>query len=154
MYYERVSSTFGMFPRGSARKSHIQIPCLDRSVPFYATADAQNLARPKLSEYKPTNNMEKLRDVLMTYACCASDGLGYVQGMSDLASPLLYVMNGDEAATFGCFSAIMKTMGSNFRKDGTGMKAQLDAMETLIQVADKPLHEHLGCIGFSTPIFT
>ncbi|TPX40371.1 hypothetical protein SeLEV6574_g06644 [Synchytrium endobioticum] len=119
----------------------------DRNFPFYAIPKVPNLTQPKSDGYRPSNNMEKLRDVLMTYACCASDASGYVQGMSDLASPILYVMNGNEAAAFGCFVEIMKSMKDNFRKDGSGMRAQLDTMEKLIHVADKALHDHLVKTG-------
>jgi TBC1 domain family member 15 len=35
---------------------------------------------------------------------------GYVQGMSDLCSPLYVVMKGDEVMTFWCFVALMERM--------------------------------------------
>uniref|UniRef100_A0A8C7N6I2 TBC1 domain family member 15 n=1 Tax=Oncorhynchus kisutch TaxID=8019 RepID=A0A8C7N6I2_ONCKI len=49
-----------------------------------------------------------LHDVLMTY-CMYDFDLGYVQGMSDLLSPILYVME-DEVDAFWCFVSFMDQM--------------------------------------------
>ncbi|TPX31103.1 hypothetical protein SmJEL517_g05489 [Synchytrium microbalum] len=124
----------------------------DRSMSFFAAVGIRKLEHPTTDSYKP-NNLEKLRDVLMTYACCGSEGLGYVQGMSDLCSPLLNTMDGDEAATYWCMVEFMKQMKDNFRKDGAGMRSQLESMEKLILVADKPLHDHLDKTGSTNMFF-
>lgn len=47
-----------------------------------------------------------------------------MQGMSDLAAPILYVVR-DEADAFWCFAALMERMQVNFQTDGNGMHAQL-----------------------------
>uniref|UniRef100_A0A8C8CXK2 TBC1 domain family member 15 n=1 Tax=Oncorhynchus tshawytscha TaxID=74940 RepID=A0A8C8CXK2_ONCTS len=52
-----------------------------------------------------------LHDVLMTY-CMYDFDLGYVQGMSDLLSPILYVMD-NEVDAFWCFVSFMDQMVSN-----------------------------------------
>lgn len=39
-----------------------------------------------------------------------------VQGMSDLASPILYIMR-DEAKAFWCFTALMRRLEGNFQQD-------------------------------------
>lgn len=44
--------------------------------------------------------------------------------MSDLLSPILYVMD-DEVDAFWCFSALMETIASNFHRDQNGMHSQL-----------------------------
>uniref|UniRef100_A0A1D5RH81 TBC1 domain family member 15 n=1 Tax=Macaca mulatta TaxID=9544 RepID=A0A1D5RH81_MACMU len=49
-----------------------------------------------------------LHDILMTY-CMYDFDLGYVQGMSDLLSPLLYVME-NEVDAFWCFASYMDQM--------------------------------------------
>ena len=38
------------------------------------------------------------------------------QGMSDLASPILYIMR-DEAEAFWCFTALMRRLEGNFQQD-------------------------------------
>nr|CDJ92030.1 RabGAP TBC domain containing protein [Haemonchus contortus] len=51
-------------------------------------------------------NLVMLHNILMTYVMYNFD-LAYVQGMSDFASPLLYVM-GNEVDAFWCFVELMK----------------------------------------------
>lgn len=106
-----------------------------------------------------------LRHVLLTYERYNQD-LGYVQGMSDLASPCLYVMRsavaeggqlanrealGVEAEAFWCFAALMERMESNFSSDSRAMHAQLLALRSLVQLLDPPLFAHLeahDCLSF------
>uniref|UniRef100_A0AAY5KCM9 Rab-GAP TBC domain-containing protein n=1 Tax=Esox lucius TaxID=8010 RepID=A0AAY5KCM9_ESOLU len=52
-----------------------------------------------------------LHDILMTY-CMYDFDLGYVQGMSDLLSPVLYVME-NEVEAFWCFVSYMDQMVRN-----------------------------------------
>ncbi|EPS72189.1 hypothetical protein M569_02569, partial [Genlisea aurea] len=59
----------------------------DRSLPFYDEDD--------------NPNVNLLHDVLLTYSFYNFD-LGYCQGMSDVLSPILYVMR-DETKSFWCF---------------------------------------------------
>ena len=51
----------------------------------------------------------------MTYVMYNFD-LGYVQGMSDLLSPILYVMK-NEVDAFWCFVGFMDRVASNFEFD-------------------------------------
>lgn len=37
--------------------------------------------------------------------------------MSDLLSPILFVMDGDEADAFWCFAGLMDSVETNFQKD-------------------------------------
>jgi hypothetical protein len=62
--------------------------------------------------YQGDNNkhVEMLSDILMTYVMYNFD-LGYVQGMSDLLSPILYVM-GDEVDAFWCFKGFISLLVS------------------------------------------
>lgn len=54
--------------------------------------------------------------------------LGVVlQGMSDLLSPILYVI-GDESEAFWCFASLMERMAPNFHRDQNGMHSQLLAL--------------------------
>ena len=63
----------------------------DRTLPFFAGENNRNL--------------QLLCDILMTYVMYNFD-LGYVQGMSDLLSPILYIMT-DEVDAFWCFVGFM-----------------------------------------------
>lgn len=75
------------------RKSLIEkdVNRTDRTIPFYAGDDNPNL--------------NILSDILMTYIMYNFD-LGYVQGMSDLLSPILCLM-GNEVEAFWCFVGFM-----------------------------------------------
>ncbi|KAJ3327696.1 GTPase activating protein [Blyttiomyces sp. JEL0837] len=74
----------------------------DRQHPFYQPTPSELSTPPP--EHRPpgvgpgSKNLNILRDVLITYSCrySGNDGLGYVQGMSDLASPFVVVTEGDE----------------------------------------------------------
>lgn len=51
----------------------------------------------------------------------------FFQGMSDLLSPILFVMK-DESEAFWCFVSLMERLGPNFNRDQNGMHSQLFAL--------------------------
>ncbi|GAX73867.1 hypothetical protein CEUSTIGMA_g1317.t1 [Chlamydomonas eustigma] len=102
--------------------------------------DARRTDR-KLEFYSKGANVCALRRILLSYAIYNFD-LGYCQGMSDIASPLLYVME-DEAEAFWCFAALMDRMSGCFDRCQSGVQAQLRELRNLMQVLDPPLHSHL-----------
>ncbi|OTF78902.1 TBC1 domain family member 15-like protein, partial [Euroglyphus maynei] len=57
-------------------------------------------------------NLEKLKEILLTYMMYDFD-TGYVQGMSDLVSPLLYVAEGDTCKAFWFFVQTMEFTVTN-----------------------------------------
>jgi len=73
--------------------------------------------------------LERLHAILLTYSFYNFD-LAYCQGMSDLAAPLLVVMD-DEVEAFWCFQKLMEQMEPNFHKDQNGMHTQLEMLHTL-----------------------
>uniref|UniRef100_A0A674CJV7 TBC1 domain family member 15 n=1 Tax=Salmo trutta TaxID=8032 RepID=A0A674CJV7_SALTR len=83
-----------------------------------------------------------LHDVLMTY-CMYDFDLGYVQGMSDLLSPILYVME-NEVDAFWCFVSFMDQMHQNFEEQMQGMKTQLIQLSTLLRLLDLSFWNYLG----------
>ncbi|KAJ8008842.1 hypothetical protein DPEC_G00082650 [Dallia pectoralis] len=100
----------------------------DRTNPFYEGADNPGLVL--------------LHDILRTY-CMYDFDLGYVQGMSDLLSPILYVME-NEVDAFWCFVSFMDQMHQNFEEQMQGMKTQLIQLSTLIQLLDLSFWSYLG----------
>nr|XP_002123783.3 TBC1 domain family member 15 [Ciona intestinalis] len=86
-------------------------------------------------------SLKLLNDVLMTY-CMFNFDLGYVQGMSDLLSPILEVM-GSEVDAFWCFVGYMDIVQHNFDLNQRGMKVQLRDLHTLIQYMEPKLWDHL-----------
>ncbi|KAK2579535.1 hypothetical protein KPH14_010837 [Odynerus spinipes] len=88
------------------------------------------------------NHLELLYDILMTYVMYNFD-LGYVQGMSDLLSPILCLMD-SEADAFWCFVGFMDKVSTNFEMDQAGMKAQLCHLYTLLSTTDPQLAHYLN----------
>ncbi|XP_078273469.1 TBC1 domain family member 15 [Rhinoraja longicauda] len=92
----------------------------DRTNPFY--------------EGQENPGLILLHDILMTY-CMYDFDLGYVQGMSDLLSPILYVMD-NEVDAFWCFVAFIEQMHCNFEEQMQGMKTELSQLSTLLKLLD------------------
>ncbi|TRY89686.1 hypothetical protein DNTS_032315 [Danionella cerebrum] len=82
-----------------------------------------------------------LHDILMTY-CMYDFDLGYVQGMSDLLSPILFVME-NEVDAFWCFVSLMDEMHENFEEQMQGMKTQLIQLSTLLRLLDLAFWNYL-----------
>ncbi|KAK6460887.1 GTPase activating protein [Scheffersomyces coipomensis] len=95
-------------------------------------SDISNIRNPHLY---------KLREILLTYNEFNED-LGYVQGMTDLLSPL-YVTFQDESLTFWAFVKFMKRMERNFVRDQSGMKIQMNTLNKLLQFMLPNLFKHL-----------
>ncbi|ERN16643.1 TBC1 domain family member 15 isoform X1 [Amborella trichopoda] len=125
------------FAKFKERKSLIEkdVVRTDRSIPFYDGDENPNVGL--------------LRDILLTFSFYNFD-LGYCQGMSDLLSPILFVME-DESEAFWCFVSLMERLGPNFNRDQNGMHSQLLALSKLVEFLDSPLHCYLrqaDCLNF------
>lgn len=94
--------------------------------------DVSNIKNPHLF---------KMREILLTYNEY-NVNLGYVQGMTDLLSPL-YVKIRDESLTFWAFTKFMDRMERNFVRDQSGMKKQMITLNELVQFMLPDLFKHL-----------
>ncbi|OIW08303.1 hypothetical protein TanjilG_02979 [Lupinus angustifolius] len=103
--------------------------------------------------YEKKENLSKLWDILAVYARIDTD-VGYGQGMSDLCSPMIILLN-DEADAFWCFERLMRRLRGNFRctDNSVGVEAQLTNLASITQVIDPKLHEHLEHIGGGDYLF-
>lgn len=114
----------------------------DRNVPIFA-GESQPHPDPD-SPFAATGtnvHLEQLKDLLLTYNEYNKE-LGYVQGMSDLLAPIYAVVQ-DDAVAFWCFQHFMDRMERNFLRDQSGMRAQLLALDHLVQFMDPKLYAHL-----------
>ncbi|ODQ51842.1 RabGAP/TBC [Saitoella complicata NRRL Y-17804] len=108
---------------------------------------AEDLPNPHYGEeegsgHEKTNvHMEACKEILVAYHEY-NPTLGYVQGMSDLLSPV-YVILGDEAASFWAFVGFMERMQPNFLRDQSGMRRQLVVLDQLVQLMEPKLYKHL-----------
>ncbi|XP_029913158.1 TBC1 domain family member 17 [Myripristis murdjan] len=82
-----------------------------------------------------------LHDVLMTY-CMYNFDLGYVQGMSDLLAPLLFVTQ-NEVESFWCLTGFMELVHQNFEESQEAMKQQLLQLSILLKALDPELCDYL-----------
>ncbi|KAF7645181.1 hypothetical protein LDENG_00208820 [Lucifuga dentata] len=82
-----------------------------------------------------------LHDVLMTY-CMYNFDLGYVQGMSDLLAPILFVTQ-NEVESFWCLTGFMELLHQNFEESQEAMKHQLLQLSVLLKALDPELCDYL-----------
>ncbi|CAA0396651.1 unnamed protein product [Arabidopsis thaliana] len=103
--------------------------------------------------YEKKENLSKLWDILSVYAWIDND-VGYCQGMSDLCSPMIILLE-DEADAFWCFERLMRRLRGNFRSTGrsVGVEAQLTHLSSITQVVDPKLHQHLDKLGGGDYLF-
>lgn len=136
----------------------------DRHIPLFAGEDIPH-PDPSSPFWNPdgpgTNvHMEQLKDMLLTYLEYDTppsenqapnvyktsnphpQNLGYVQGMSDLLSPL-YAVFQDDAVAFWAFVQFMQRMSRNFVRSQSGMRSQLSTLDQLVQLLDPKLYLHL-----------
>ncbi|KAK4047305.1 GTPase activating protein [Microbotryomycetes sp. JL201] len=125
----------------------IEIDCrrTDRTHTMFAANDEG--IDPKESPHPPSNaHIKQTQEILLTYVF-ASDERDYVQGMSDLLSPVYVVCDGDQVRSFWCFTTLMERMKKNFLRDQSGMKQQLSLLQGLIRTMDVQLYKHLELCG-------
>jgi hypothetical protein len=133
----------------------------DRQLPIFASkkrstttnTDTEGIATRESSPETPDEDDDfdvanirnphlfKMREILLTYNEY-NENLGYVQGMTDLLSPL-YVRYQDESITFAAFSRFMDRMERNFVRDQSGMKTQMSTLNKLLQFMLPNLYKHL-----------
>ncbi|WOK99757.1 TBC1 domain family member 15-like [Canna indica] len=103
--------------------------------------------------YQKKENLSKLWDILAVYAWIDKD-VGYCQGMSDICSPLIILLE-DEADAFWCFERLMRKLRGNFRctERSIGVENQLQSLASITQVLDPKLHRHLETLGGGDYLF-
>ena len=95
----------------------------------------------RFAEVGTNLHLEQMKDMLITYNEY-NVNLGYVQGMSDLLSPL-YVVFQDDAIALCAFCNFMERMERNFLRDQSGMRQQLLTLDQLVQLMLPDLYKHL-----------
>ncbi|XP_056129954.1 TBC1 domain family member 25 [Lampris incognitus] len=125
----RVSHEELEFIRGNVLKDVLRT---DRAHSYYAG-----------SEDSP--HLTALTDLLTTFAITHPQ-ISYCQGMSDIASPILAVMD-NEPHAFICFCGIMKRLEGNFRPDGQLMSVKFQHLKLLLQYSDPEFYSYLVSRG-------
>ncbi|RNA19111.1 TBC1 domain family member 25 [Brachionus plicatilis] len=97
------------------------------------------------------NNTESLFNILMTYTL-SNRGQPYCQGMSDLLSPLLYVLQ-DEPLAYHCFCALMARCSQSFQITSDSITSKIRLLASLIQKFDPDLWAYLSQVGAEQLLF-
>ena len=88
------------------------------------------------------DNIQKLVNILVIYTL-EHQGVSYTQGMTDLLSPILYVMQ-SEADAYLCFAAMLERIRQNFSTWCTGTLNKVERLRHLCEVLDPKLHGYLS----------
>ncbi|THF97267.1 hypothetical protein TEA_011257 [Camellia sinensis var. sinensis] len=88
--------------------------------------------------YESEANQTKRWNILAIYAW-VDNSIGYVQGMNDICSPMVILME-NEADTFWCFERAMRRSNAN----SIGVQSQLSALTGIMKAVDPKVHQHLG----------
>lgn len=114
----------------------------DRNIAPFVDSDTPHPdPNSRFAETGTNLHLEQLKDMLITYNEY-NVNLGYVQGMSDLLSPI-YVVFQDDAIAFWAFCGFMRRMERNFLRDQSGMRQQLLTLDHLVQLMLPKLYTHL-----------
>jgi len=89
-------------------------------------------------------HIDALFNFLTTYALENPD-VSYAQGMSDLAAPLLVILD-DESVAYTCFCALMDRMKGHFLLDGKAMTLKFDHLSQLVHRMEPELFKYLMSI--------
>jgi len=92
-------------------------------------------------EGESNTHLDTLTSVLLTYVMYNFD-IGYVQGMSDLLSPILVVMQ-NEVDAFWTFAGFMNKVFQNFEMDQKSIRNQLMQLRDLLMVVNPKLANYL-----------
>ncbi|XP_007507735.1 TBC1 domain family member 25 isoform X2 [Monodelphis domestica] len=128
-WQQRTSTEDLEFIRSNVLKDVLRT---DRAHPYYAGPE-------------DNPHLLALHDLLTTYAVTHPQ-ISYCQGMSDIASPILAVMD-NEGHAFICFCGIMKRLEANFRLDGEAMSVKFSHLKLLLQYSDPEFYSYLLSTG-------
>ncbi|XP_074387429.1 TBC1 domain family member 25 isoform X35 [Zonotrichia albicollis] len=96
-------------------------------------------------------HLAALQALLTTFAL-GHPRLSYCQGMSDVAAPLLAVLD-DEAQAFLCFCSLMRRLAPRFRPGGRGLARAFGHLRRLLRRADPQFWAFLAARGAHDLLF-
>lgn len=98
------------------------------------------------------SSLKSLYRILLVYTAEHPE-IDYVQGMNDIASPILYVMKDDESDAYQVFKAVMKRQREYFTEHGHHMQSQLAITLEMLRVTDPIVTDRLGFSQDNTQLF-
>lgn len=97
------------------------------------------------------SHLTALHNILLTYALTHPE-IRYCQGMSDIAAPILMVMD-NEAHGYVSFCGAMVRLGNNFSNTGEAMTKKFEHLALLVQHHDIDYFEYLKAMGADNMFF-
>lgn len=97
------------------------------------------------------SNVTSLFNILITFSL-THPHIPYAQGMSDLLSPLLYVLR-DEALAYTCFLSLISRCSPNFCVHSDSIALKIKLLGSLIARYDPELWSHLVQVGADQMLF-
>ena len=113
----------------------------DPGNPFYEVSESHHNSRINLRESPDEDNIQKLVNIITIYTL-EHDTCTYTQGMTDILSPILYVMK-READAYICFAAMVERIRNHFETWCFGTVLKLERLKHLCEVLDPELYFHL-----------
>jgi len=101
--------------------------------------------------YSGDTNIKSLFNILLTYSLTHSS-ISYSQGMSDLLSPILFILR-DEAQAYICFCSLMKRLKTNFSVHSDTIELKIKLLQLLLKEHDPQLWEYLETSGADHILF-
>ena len=114
----------------------------DPGEPFYASNTDRRGEEPTEEGEGEEDNVQKLVNVILIYTL-EHEGVSYTQGMSDLLSPILYVMQREDDA-YICFSAMLEHIKGNFSLWCEGTLNKIERLRHICEVLDPQLYSYLS----------
>ena len=118
----------------------------DRSIRRLFEAVKRDADRTDVNEvfYSNSANQKMLVDIVVTYVL-EHPNVSYTQGMTDILSPILYVMK-DEADAYICFSCMVQPIQENFSPQCEGVLTKIQVLKHLCEVLMPDLYYYLDSL--------
>jgi len=115
----------------------------DRSIRRLFEAVKRDADRTDVNEpfYNNSDNQKMLVEIVVTYVL-EHASVSYTQGMTDILSPILYVMK-DEADAYICFSCVVQPIQENFSPQCEGVLTKIQVLRHLCEVLIPDLYYYL-----------
>lgn len=134
VYYHLKSKWEAKCPKEIESITHLimkDVLRTDRTHPYFSVPDDHQ-------------HVNALFNILTTYALENPD-VSYAQGMSDLAAPLLVILD-NESVAYTCFCALLDRMKGHFLLDGKAMTQKFDHLSQLVHRVEPELFKYLMSI--------
>lgn len=124
----------------------------DQSIRRLFEAVKRDADRTDVNEsfYSDPANQRTLVDVIVTYVL-EHPNVSYTQGMTDILSPILFVMK-NEADAYICFSCVVQPIQDNFNPHCEGVLSKIEVLKHLCEVLIPDLYRYLT--GLDQDAFT